>query len=70
MRTLYAIIASVALLHSVVHGQADLLNETEALYAHAIKLMSDSPLIDTHVDLPQIIRGLGTFTFAPLMNHG
>lgn len=29
------------------------------LYAHAIELMSESPLIDTHVDLPQIIRGLG-----------
>jgi membrane dipeptidase len=37
------------------------INETEALYAHAVKLMSESPLIDTHVDLPQIIRGLGTF---------
>jgi hypothetical protein len=26
------------------------INETEALYAHAVKLMSESPLIDTHVD--------------------
>jgi membrane dipeptidase len=40
---------------------AHAINETEALYAHAVKLMSESPLIDTHVDLPQIIRGLGTF---------
>lgn len=29
--------------------------------ARAIKLMSESPLIDTHVDLPQIIRGLGLY---------
>lgn len=27
-------------------------------YDQAIKLMESSPLIDTHVDLPQIIRSL------------
>jgi membrane dipeptidase len=28
------------------------------LYVHAIKLMEESHLIDTHVDLPQVLRGL------------
>ena len=36
-------------------------NTGNDLYVHAIRLMTESPLIDTHVDLPQIIRGLGTF---------
>lgn len=29
------------------------------LYKRAETLMKDSPLIDTHIDLPQIIRSLG-----------
>jgi hypothetical protein len=29
-------------------------------HAHAIKIMRESPLIDTHIDLPQIIRSLST----------
>lgn len=32
------------------------------LYARAIALMKESPLIDTHIDLPQVIRSLGTHT--------
>lgn len=28
-------------------------------YHHAISLMRESPLIDTHIDLPQVIRSLG-----------
>lgn len=30
------------------------------LYERAISLMKESPLIDTHIDLPQVIRSLGT----------
>lgn len=30
------------------------------LYERAIALMKESPLIDTHIDLPQVIRSLGT----------
>lgn len=56
MKTYGSILALLALGQSP-HALA--INETEALYSHALKLMSDSPLIDTHVDLPQIIRGLG-----------
>jgi hypothetical protein len=41
-------------------------------YQHAIKLMEESPLIDSHIDLPQILRSLSKssldasfeFTFA------
>lgn len=33
------------------------------LYEHAIFLMKESPLIDTHIDLPQVIRSLGRFDF-------
>lgn len=29
------------------------------LYERAISLMKESPLIDTHIDLPQVIRSLG-----------
>jgi membrane dipeptidase len=60
MKTLAALVASLALARlplSSARAVAD--SESDSLYAHAIKLMSQSPLIDTHVDLPQIIRGLG-----------
>lgn len=30
-----------------------------ALRAHALELMDKYPLIDTHVDMPQILRTLG-----------
>ena len=30
-----------------------------ALRRHALQLMDESPLLDTHVDLPQILRALG-----------
>ena len=30
-----------------------------ALRRHALHLMNESPLIDTHMDLPQILRALG-----------
>lgn len=29
------------------------------LYEHAISLMKESPLIDTHIDLPQVLQSLG-----------
>jgi hypothetical protein len=31
---------------------------TASTYQHAIKLMEESPLIDSHIDLPQILRSL------------
>jgi hypothetical protein len=34
----------------------------ESTYDHAIRLMEASPLIDTHIDLPQILRSLSTVT--------
>lgn len=33
-----------------------------SLYERAESLMKESPLIDTHIDLPQIIRSLGEHT--------
>lgn len=33
----------------------------------AIKLMEESPLLDTHIDLPQIIRSLRTGVWHPLV---
>jgi membrane dipeptidase len=56
MRTLFSFVAWLVLSH---HGRTSFAVEVDPLYTHAIKLMSESPLIDTHVDLPQIIRGLG-----------
>lgn len=39
------------------------LNDTQwtlsPFYEHALGLMKESPLIDTHIDLPQVIRSLG-----------
>lgn len=32
---------------------------TSPLYERAISLMKESPLIDTHIDLPQVLRSLG-----------
>jgi hypothetical protein len=32
-------------------------------YEHAIRLMEESPLIDSHIDLPQILRSLSKFSF-------
>ncbi|KAE8445984.1 hypothetical protein EG329_012623 [Mollisiaceae sp. DMI_Dod_QoI] len=55
MRGLFGIVAALALRH-LPTTLAD--TDTDELYTRAIKLMSESPLIDTHVDLPQIIRGL------------
>jgi membrane dipeptidase len=48
----------VSVLAGAVTAQLKAGDGTDTLYARAIKLMSESPLIDTHVDLPQIIRGL------------
>ena len=31
------------------------------LYRHAVKLMERSPLLDTHVDLPQILNSLSEY---------
>lgn len=31
----------------------------DVYYARAVQLMEETPLVDTHVDLPQIIRSLG-----------
>lgn len=31
------------------------------LYERAVSLMKESPLVDTHIDLPQVIRSLGQF---------
>lgn len=43
----------------------------DAFRAHAIELMESSPLIDGHVDLPFIVRSLGTssLSLSPLC-HG
>lgn len=38
-------------------------NNAGEFLEQAIKLMEESPLLDTHIDLPQIIRSLSTFEF-------
>jgi hypothetical protein len=35
-----------------------------SLHEQAIRLMEEFPLLDTHIDLPQIIRSLSTFDAA------
>jgi len=42
------------------HGLAVAVNagDSNTLYDRAIRLMEDTPLIDTHVDLPQVLAGL------------
>ncbi|RDW57255.1 dipeptidase-2 [Coleophoma crateriformis] len=42
-----------------VMGQQEPLGEQDPFYVQALEIMEKSPLIDTHVDLPQIIRSLG-----------
>lgn len=44
------------ILTAVVAGSD--VNTAGGFHEHAIKLMEESPLIDTHIDLPQIIRSL------------
>jgi hypothetical protein len=39
-------------------------------YDHAISLMESSPLIDTHVDLPQILRSLSKYSFQCSYKNG
>jgi hypothetical protein len=51
----------LTILAQMVDTRPEVRDEADALYSRATKLMSESPLIDTHVDLPQIIRGLGKF---------
>jgi hypothetical protein len=63
MKTITAIIASLALAQLPITLARAVTDSDGALYTHAIKLMSESPLIDTHVDLPQIIRGLSSQFF-------
>jgi len=60
MKTITVLVASLTLAGlpvSLARAVAD--SESDFLYARAIELMSQSPLIDIHVDLPQVIRGLG-----------
>ncbi|CZR66450.1 related to Putative dipeptidase ARB_02715 [Phialocephala subalpina] len=56
MKGIRTAVAALALSQMPSFAFADA--DTDELYARAIKLMSESPLIDTHIDLPQIIRGL------------
>lgn len=37
------------------------------LYERALSLMKESPLIDTHIDLPQVIRSLGALVHGKAM---
>lgn len=39
----------------------DLVWTSSPLYERAISLMKESPLVDTHIDLPQVIRSLGPY---------
>jgi len=51
---------AVALVWLFENGLAVSVNavEVNTLYDRAIRLMEDTPLIDTHIDLPQILAGL------------
>lgn len=42
---------------------------TSPLYERAISLMKESPLIDTHIDLPQVLRSLGTYQKHPNLGN-
>ena len=44
---------------AVVLASAAAVAHAESTYDHAVRLMKASPLLDTHVDLPQILRSLG-----------
>lgn len=44
---------------AVLAAACALTAQADSTYDHAIRLMEASPLIDTHVDLPQILRSLG-----------
>lgn len=39
----------------------DAIWKSSPLYERALSLMQESPLIDTHIDLPQVIRSLGAY---------
>lgn len=47
----------------IADPEADAFDDTiwtsSPLYERAVSLMKESPLIDTHIDLPQVIRSLG-----------
>lgn len=43
---------------------------TSPLYERAISLMKESPLIDTHIDLPQVLRSLGEYAVSHLRSEG
>lgn len=38
-------------------------------YEHAIGLMEESPLIDSHIDLPQILRSLSKSSVKFIFRH-
>lgn len=50
-------------------GEDDSYWTKSPLHQRAEKLMKESPLIDTHIDLPQIIRSLGENFHESLSPH-
>lgn len=62
MKTTVASLLAVAWLLTPATGQQQVLGDQSPFYEQAIATMEKSPLIDTHVDLPQIIRSLGGST--------
>ena len=58
MKPLSIVALSLGLLHQC--GLAFVVNagEDDTLRDRALRLMAETPLIDTHIDLPQILAGL------------
>jgi membrane dipeptidase len=59
MRPILTFVLSLPWLVRPIISQQEPLGEHDPFYKKAIEIMEKSPLLDTHVDLPQIIRSLG-----------
>lgn len=61
MRLTVLLLLHIFLAALLVEGR----NDAGEFLGQAIKLMEESPLLDTHIDLPQIIRSLCKNKFSP-----
>lgn len=43
---------------ALAFATAGVVSAKDTTYDHAVRLMEESPLVDTHIDLPQILRSL------------
>lgn len=60
-----------SLMAMLLAASAPVLAADSVFHDRAISLMKESPLVDTHIDLPQILRSLSTHVHHQVMeNHG